>query len=92
MSRLTSCSKNFPQECSGCPEYVEENDGANGLVAALTRWCGFYNGPYYTIKRCIRFNWVSCDKIESTHTWSPNLREVWYFGKTQRSELVLVTS
>jgi hypothetical protein len=65
MSRPTSCSRDFSQECKGCAEYVEENNRLNGLDAALTGWFGFYSGSSYTIKRCKRFNWKSYDRIPS---------------------------
>ena len=57
MSELVSCSKDFPDECKGCPDYVEETDTT--LNVALTGWFGFYSGPSYTIKKCKRFNWKS---------------------------------
>ena len=60
MSRPMSCSRDFPDECKGCPEYVEEINDA--VDVALTGWFGFYPGPSYAIKRCKRFNWKSYER------------------------------
>ena len=65
MSKLMkrSCSKDFPDECKGCPDYVEEIDNPT-LGTALTGWFGFYSGPTYVVKRCTRFNRKSYDRIQ----------------------------
>ena len=62
LSRVKSCSRDFPDECKGCPEYVEETHGKERLAAALTGWFGFYSGSSYTIKRCTRFNWKTYER------------------------------
>ena len=62
MSRPTSCFRDFPDECKGCPEYVEETAGNDRLAVALTGWFGFYSSPSYTVKRCTRFNWKSYER------------------------------
>jgi hypothetical protein len=63
MSKLvkTSCSKDFPDECKGCPDYVESN---TTLDTALAGWFGFYSGPAYVVKRCTRFNRKSYGRIQ----------------------------
>ena len=54
MSQLVSCSRDFPDDCKGCSDYVEEIDTT--LDVALTGWFGFYFGPTYAVMRCKRFN------------------------------------
>jgi hypothetical protein len=61
MSKLISCSRDFPDECKGCPDYVEEIEGV-GELHALTALFGFQSGPSYVIKKCKRFNWKSYDR------------------------------
>ena len=61
MSKLASCSKDFPDECAGCSDYVEEIQ--NGIGSALAGWFGFYFGPTYVVKRCTRFNRKSYVKL-----------------------------
>jgi len=63
MSKLVSCFKDFPDECKGCPDYVEEIRDASFDVA-LTGWFGFYSGPAYVVKRCTRFNRKSYGRIQ----------------------------
>ena len=41
MSQLVSCSRDFPDDCKGCSDYVEEIDTT--LDVALTGWFGFYS-------------------------------------------------
>jgi len=53
MKDITLCSKVFPQECKGCADYVEEVNTT--LDVALVGCFGFYSGPAYAVKRCIRF-------------------------------------
>ena len=67
MSRLVSCSRDFPNECRGCPEYVEEPEGLRGLEEAVMGGFGFFSGPSYTVKRCKRFNWKAYDRISSNN-------------------------
>jgi len=55
MSKLVSCSKDFPDECKGCPDYFESYANTT-LDSALASWFGFYSGPPYVVKRCTRFN------------------------------------
>lgn len=62
MSKLVSCSKDFPNECKGCPDYVEEVDTI--LDTALTGWFGFYSGPVYVVKRCTRFKRKTYGRIQ----------------------------
>jgi len=62
MSKHVSCSKDFPDECEGCPDYVESF--ANTTVdTALTGWFGLYSGPGYLVKKCTRFNRKSYVRI-----------------------------
>jgi len=54
MSEVASCCRVFPDECKGCPDYVEEVNTT--LDVALAGCFGFYSGPAYAVKRCTRFN------------------------------------
>ena len=47
MSEVTSCCRVFPDECKGCPDYVEEVNTT--LDVALAGCFGFYTGPAYAI-------------------------------------------
>ncbi|MGA2462701.1 MAG: hypothetical protein ABSF82_14890 [Candidatus Bathyarchaeia archaeon] len=62
MSKLVSCCKDFPDECKGCPDYIEEINTT--LDVALTGWFGFYSGPTYAVKRCTRFNRKAYGRIQ----------------------------
>ena len=66
LSRFVPCSRQFPDECKGCLEPVEETDEHNRLYTALTRLFGFYFGPSYIVKRCTRFNWEPDEIILSS--------------------------
>lgn len=69
MSKLVSCSKDFPDECKGCPDYVESFSDTT-VDTALTGWFGFYSGPAYVVKRCTRFNrksYVTIQEIRREH-------------------------
>ena len=63
MSKLVSCSKDFPDECKECPDYIEEREIDASLDVALTGWFGFYSGPAYAVKRCTRFKRECYDRI-----------------------------
>lgn len=60
VSEMTSCSKSFPSECQGCPEY---NEWYPTLDIALTGYFGLYFGPFYIVKRCNRFNWKTYEAV-----------------------------
>ena len=49
MSKLVSCSKDFPDECKGCPDYVESYANTT-LDTALASWFAFYSGPAYVVR------------------------------------------
>jgi hypothetical protein len=61
LSRVTSCSRSFPDECQGCPEYDEKYPT---LDVALTGYFGLYFGPFYIVKRCKRFNRKSYEEVK----------------------------
>jgi hypothetical protein len=63
LSSLVSCCKDFPEECKGCPDYVEEIDAR--FDVALTGWFGLYSNPAYAVRKCTRFNRKSYGRIES---------------------------
>ena len=57
VNRLVDCSKDFPYECEGCPEYVEDFDARLEFYAALAGCFGFYGRAPNRFRRCKRFNW-----------------------------------
>jgi hypothetical protein len=65
MSKLVSCSKDFPDGCKDCPDYVESYTNTT-LDSALTGWFGFYFGPGYVVKRCTRFKRKIYVRIQET--------------------------
>jgi hypothetical protein len=61
MSRLSSCSKSFPGECEGCPDYDERYPT---LGMALSGCFGPYCGPFYIVKKCKRYNWKAFEEVK----------------------------
>ena len=55
--RTVTCSNDFPYECQGCPEYLEEIDVTAELCGTLAGCFGLYAPRSYHVKRCKRFDW-----------------------------------
>lgn len=62
-NRPVGCWRDFPCECEGCPEYVEDLDLRLELYAALAGCFGIFSRAPNRFRRCRRFNWSS--RVES---------------------------
>jgi len=54
VSKHATCSRDFPQGCSDCPDYEEIYPTLDSLLSGCF---GLSFGPAYIIKKCRRFNW-----------------------------------
>jgi len=61
VSRRVECSRDFPCDCEGCPEYVEEFDLRLELYAELAGCfgTGLISRAPNRFRRCKRFKWSS---------------------------------